>query len=188
MQIKLNTGYTIIKHMFFSIMLSFGGGYTFISMLRDRLVDREQLISQKDFNSILDWAQIIPGPVSFNFSIIFTYFFSGWGLTAVSVAAIILPSMAVAVFLGQFIIQFSLFKVFLKGVSLCIPVLIVRIVIDTVKTYSNRKIQYFYFLVTLIAIAASSGDLIVPLILLSILLSTLDYSYIHRRSGTDDAG
>ncbi len=182
----MNNYYIILKCFIKSILLSFGGGYTFISMVKDKLVTECELIDLKEYNNFLNWAQIIPGPVSFNFSVIFSYHISGIGLALISMIVILIPPITIVLLLSHFLLSSKIFIIFLQGVLICVPILILNIVIGIAKDFSKISLQYLYAIASLIIIIISSGELIVHLIIFFIVISILHYLITSKRNKTDD--
>jgi len=182
----MNNFYIIIKCFVRSILLSFGGGYTFISMVKEELVIEHELIEIKEYNNFLNWAQIIPGPVSFNFSIIFSYHVGGIGLAVASIFAILIPPITIVLFLSRFLLNSKYFIVFLQGVLICVPILIFNIVIGIARNFTKKKIQYFCSIASLVIISLSTGRFIVPLIIITIFISIFHYRINYKKDKTDD--
>ncbi len=81
---------------FFKInMITFGGGYTIVPVIRDEFVNKKELIDDEDMLDIVAIAQSGPGPMAINTSILTGYRLRGWKGALVCLLASVLPCLIV---------------------------------------------------------------------------------------------
>ena len=81
---------------FFKInMLTFGGGYTIVPVIRDEFVNKRGLIDDDRMLDIIAIAQSGPGPMAINTSILTGYSLKGWKGALICLLASVLPCLIV---------------------------------------------------------------------------------------------
>jgi chromate transporter len=117
-----------IFFVFFRVgLLSFGGGFAMLPILRHELHDRRHWMSDEDLTDIVSVATVFPGAVSVNAAFLQGLRMrGGWGV-AVAVAGIVTPSILVILLVAAFLSQFSTAEVvlaFFKGAGAAVTGLI----------------------------------------------------------------
>ncbi|MEG0249752.1 MAG: chromate transporter [Peptostreptococcus sp.] len=93
---KCSESYKSLFLTFFKInMVTFGGGYTIVPVIRDEFVNKRGLIDDDDMLDIVAIAQSGPGPMAINTSILTGYSIKGWKGALVCLLASVLPCLIV---------------------------------------------------------------------------------------------
>ncbi len=81
---------------FFKInLVTFGGGYTIVPVIRDEFVKKRKLIQDDEMLDMIAIAQSGPGPMAINTSILTGYRLKGWKGSLVSLFASVLPCLII---------------------------------------------------------------------------------------------
>lgn len=86
---------------------SFGGYSALISVVQDRLVERDKLISNKIIVEGFSLASILPGPVAVNTVTYIGFSLRGWPGAMVSMVSVITPSFFLMIVLTHFYLQYG---------------------------------------------------------------------------------
>ncbi len=74
-------------------MLTFGGGYTIVPLIREEFVRRESLLSDDEMLSLIALSQTVPGPIAVSTALMTGYRLKGRPGAVVGVAAAALPPL-----------------------------------------------------------------------------------------------
>lgn len=86
---------------------SFGGYSALISVVQDRLVERDKLISNKIIVEGFSLASVLPGPVAVNTVTYIGFSLRGWPGAMVSMVSVITPSFFLMIVLTHFYLQYG---------------------------------------------------------------------------------
>lgn len=93
---KENCSYKSLFLTFFKInLVTFGGGYTIVPVIRDEFVKKRNLIDDDEMLNIVAIAQSGPGPMAINTSILTGYRLNGWKGALVCLLASVLPCLII---------------------------------------------------------------------------------------------
>lgn len=76
-------------------VVTFGGGYAMIPLIREEIIDRKGWVKDDEFIDLLTIAQSIPGPIALNTAAFVGYRTRGYAGTLFSLAGIIIPSFVI---------------------------------------------------------------------------------------------
>ncbi|MFR9651662.1 MAG: chromate transporter [Rikenellaceae bacterium] len=76
-------------------LVTFGGGYAMIPLIREEIIDRRGWVNDDEFIDLLTIAQSTPGPIALNTAAFVGYRTRGYLGTLVSLGGIIIPSFVI---------------------------------------------------------------------------------------------
>lgn len=93
--------------VFFRVgLLTFGGGYAMLPVLRYELTSKRGWIPEDAFRDMVSSATALPGPIAVNTSFLFGRHIRGALGTAVALLGVILPSFMVMLLIATFLIRY----------------------------------------------------------------------------------
>lgn len=121
---------------------TFGGGYVVVPMVRKYFVERKQRFSEEKLMSMAAVAQSSPGAIAVNLSALAGLYCAGIGGLIVSVAAAVLPPLAVLSAVSYWYAAFSqspLIAAVLKGMLAGAAAVIVDFIVDMVQMIVKER-------------------------------------------------
>lgn len=139
--------YSLFWNLVYINTFTFGGGYTIVPVIKDRYVNKLNLISEDEMNEIMALAQSVPGVYAISVSFLLGRKLRGIAGSIVATIAAFLPSFIIIgiifVFYEKFI-QNIYVKKTLDGISAVISAVLLVTVINMLKSISkNKKIYTF---------------------------------------------
>jgi chromate transport protein ChrA len=120
---------------FSALLLSFGGGYTFIEIFREKN-KTQALLTEEEFEHFFAWGQIIPGPLAFNFAILTSHHLKGVLFAAMIFITTVISPVILSFLFFKFIFPLHLAKIFFKGILLLLPLIIFKVILKQIKNFS----------------------------------------------------
>jgi len=121
---------------------TFGGGYAMISLIENELVTKKQWVDKDTFYNYISIAQMSPGILAVNISILMGNLFFGKKGAVLCVIATVLPSftviLSVAVFLSAFKDSKVLNSIF-RGIS---PIVVALIILPVISLFKRTKLNF----------------------------------------------
>ena len=136
-----------------SLML-FGGGYVFIPLIQEIVVDGQGWVTQQEFVDAIAMGQITPGPILISAAFI-GYKVAGLAGATVATAGIFLPPavlMVLATRALEYIKKSSAIKAALRGVRPAVIGMIAAAAIVIAKTVPQTEVSLVIFLAALLAL------------------------------------
>ena len=135
-------------YIFFRVgAFTFGGGHAMIPVIQKEIVDKGNLLEEKDFLDIIGVSQCLPGAVAVNTSVFVGFKLYGLLGAIFALLGTMLPSMIVitifAIFYTQ-VVEFEFMQLFFKGVR---PAIVSLIFVATLKLSKPLDKNYFNFFV-----------------------------------------
>lgn len=144
----------LFKTLFLINLITFGGGYTIIPVIKNELVEREKLISNELMDKIIVLAQSIPGAMAISTSFLSGYYIYGFLGAIVALIASILPSMIIIILIAgvyKLLITNILIKNILNGLSASICAMLFLSVFQMFTKLYKKNRKYIYLSITLFA-------------------------------------
>lgn len=142
-------------YIFFRVgAFTFGGGYAMVPVIQKEMVERANLIEEKEFLDIIAVAQSLPGAVAVNTSVFVGFKLYGIPGALSALLGTVLPSMIVITILAVFYQQVQSLKsieLFFRGVR---PAIVALIFMAAIKLGKNLDRTAFNILVGLFAFIA----------------------------------
>lgn len=137
---------------------TFGGGYTIVPVIKDRYVNKLNLLSEKDMLEIMALSQSVPGVYAISTSFLLGKKLKGFRGAIVATIASALPSMIIIgiifVFYDNFI-QNIYIKRALDGISAVVSAVLFVTVINMIKTINKNEKRLLLFMLMIISFVLS---------------------------------
>ncbi len=141
---------------FYISAFTFGGGFVIVPLLRDRFVNRLKWLEDKEMVDLITVAQLTPGAITVNTSVLIGYRVGGVIGAVISVVGTILPPLVTISFISFFYDAFrqnKFISAILQGMQAGVAAVIVDVVINMTKPIvKNREI--FSLIIMLLAFVA----------------------------------
>jgi chromate transporter len=107
--------YTKLAYSFFKInLVTFGGGYAIMPIIKREYVEVKHLIQEEDMMDLLVLAQSIPGAMAVNTSMLVGFHLKGFKGAVVSLIGAVLPSLLVIIMVYYFYLDFQQYPLVLS--------------------------------------------------------------------------
>ncbi|WP_064579942.1 chromate transporter [Streptobacillus moniliformis] len=150
--------FELFKTLFIINSITFGGGYTIISIIKDEFVEKNKVISDEQMLKIITLAQSIPGVMTISTSFLVGYYSLGLLGAIIATIASILPCIIVISFIAfsysKFIANIYIQKM-LKGISGAIVALLFYTVYKMFINQLGYKKKYFYLTINILVLVLS---------------------------------
>lgn len=137
-------------------IVSFGGGWASVSIMRHELVTHQSLITAEQFNQVVYTIGFTPGPVAISSSAIIGKKIAGIFGAIFAVIGIILPPMIIGIILYTLMIKYtenSTVKGFIKGIGPAV-VAVIFFVLFGIGKGVFQEFNYYLLLIGVCAITA----------------------------------
>lgn len=144
----------LFKKLFIINLVTFGGGYTIIPVIKDEFVYRGKYIEEDNMIKIISLAQSVPGAMTISTSFLVGYYTRGKKGSVIAVLASVLPCLiiiAAIAFSYTKLIENIKIKNALSGISGSIMALLIITAISLVKKEWESPKKYFYISITIIS-------------------------------------
>ena len=144
----------LFKKLFIINLVTFGGGYTIIPVIKDEFVYRGKYIEEDNMIKIISLAQSVPGAMTISTSFLVGYYTRGKKGSVIAVLASVLPCLiiiAAIAFSYTKLIENIKIKNALSGISGSIMALLIITAIRLVKKEWESPKKYFYISITIIS-------------------------------------
>lgn len=144
----------LFKTLFLINLITFGGGYTIIPVIKNELVERENLISSEQMDKIIVLAQSVPGAMAISTSFLSGYYIYGFFGALIALIASILPSMIIIILIAgmyKLLISNILVKNILNGLSASICAMLFLSVFAMFNKMYKHNRKYIYLSITIMA-------------------------------------
>jgi chromate transporter len=84
-------------------LLSFGGGYAMLPLLREDFVNINHWISVKEWLRIVTVSQMTPGPIAVNAATFIGYLIQGFFGSLLATVSVVLPSVCIVMLVAKFL-------------------------------------------------------------------------------------
>ncbi len=84
-------------------LLSFGGGYAMLPLLREDFVNTNNWISISEWLRIVTVSQMTPGPIAINAATFIGYFVQGFKGSLLATISVIFPSVCIVMLIARFL-------------------------------------------------------------------------------------
>lgn len=138
-------------------LLTVGGGYAMIPVIREQLVVKRGLINDSEFLDAVVRAQSVPGAIAVNLSLIIGNRIAGISGSIGSLLGVVLPPFLVILLIAKVFTEFTntpVFSGFLKGVRIGITAALIILSFNLIRE-STRQIK------TLVIIAVFAFAIVV---------------------------
>jgi chromate transporter len=92
-------------------LLTFGGGYAMISLIKEKVVDKKKWMSEEEINDIIIIAESTPGPIAINLATYCGYKVKGILGSLAATIGVVLPSLIIIFSISLFFDRFIQNKV-----------------------------------------------------------------------------
>ncbi|WP_421622729.1 chromate transporter [Borrelia sp. MN22-0132] len=123
--------------------ITIGGGLLIISELRKMIVNKKKLISDKEFNEILETSNVVPGVTAINFAFLIGKKLKGFKGAIMLTIAGILPSIFVITMIALYVNLNSnniYIQKFLEGAKISSTIIMSIIILEFSKKMLNQSI------------------------------------------------
>lgn len=153
---KKKIGYfDLFRSLFIISLVTFGGGYTIIPIIKDEFVTRKKVISEDEMIKIITLSQSLPGVMTIS-----TSFLTGYTLLGVFGAIIATIASTLPCIMIISLIAFSYNKLIeniyiqraLNGVSGAVIALLLITVFSMLRKGISDKHKYFYVIIFLVSL------------------------------------
>lgn len=151
------SNFKLFRILFFINLVTFGGGYTIIPIIKDEFVDKRNYISEDEMLKIVTVSQSLPGVMTVSASFLTGYRINGYIGAVVSVLASILPCFIIISLISlsyNKFIENELIKSSLNAISGAIIGLLLLTVISMLKKLFNDNKKYFYIFIIVLSFLA----------------------------------
>jgi len=147
----------LISSLFFTFLkvglVSFGGGYAMIGILKEEVVERKKWLSKEEFIEVIAIAEMTPGPIAINTATFVGYKIGGiWG-AIFATTGVVLPSFTIILIIAIFSAKFlenRFVKNFMYGVILAIVAQLAKVSINFIKSFKKTAFTISVFSASLI--------------------------------------
>ena len=148
MENKKITLIELFKKLFVINLVTFGGGYTIIPVIKDEFVCRGKYIEEDDMIKIVSLAQSVPGAMTISTSFLVGYYTRGKKGSVIAVLASVLPCLII---IAAKLIENVKIKNILSGISGSIMALLIITSVSLIKKEWESPKRYFYISITIIS-------------------------------------
>lgn len=171
----------LFKTLFVINLLTFGGGYTIMPIIKDEFVNKKKCIDDEEMNDILTMAQSIPGIMTVSTCFLTGYKINGFIGAFISVLASVLPCFLVisVVFVSYtYLIENIYIKNTLSGISGAISALLLLSIISMIKARLKSNKKLFYITIMILSFIA---NYILKISIVYIILTCAILGYLYNR-------
>ena len=136
----------------FLISASTSGGYTIVSIMKDVFVNRYQWLSEDEMLDLLAIAQVTPGAIAINTSVLVGYHMAGAAGGIVTMLGTVLPPlliMSVVATCYGFFAENRIIRYLMKGMQAGVCALLINVTLDLFLNLSRQKSVLSYLLLIL---------------------------------------
>ena len=144
----------LFRRLFIINLVTFGGGYTTIPVIKDEFVYRGRYLEEDKMIKIISLAQSVPGAMTISTSFLVGYYTRGKKGSIIAVLASVLPCLIIIsaiAFSYSKLIENIKIKNALSGISGSIIALLVITVVELIKKEWNSPKKYFYISITIVS-------------------------------------
>ena len=148
--------------------VSFGGYMALVSILRDELVDRRQVLKDEVILDAVALASVFPGPLAVNIVIYVGYKLRGKVGMLIAFAGILLPAFVLVCILTYVYFEYGdvlYLEPIFKGVMPAVAAIILSVAIKMTKTHIRHWVQVILLLISVAALLIFSGFKIIILLM-----------------------
>lgn len=135
--------------------LTFGGGYSIISLIEREFVSKKKWINEKEMSDILSVAESVPGAIALNTATFIGYRIAGWRGAVSAMLGIIFPTFVIIITLSVTYLYFHnnpIVEAAFKGIAATIIAMIINASIKVGKTAVLDKITGIIAIVSLLVL------------------------------------
>ena len=174
----------LFKDMLFISAFTFGGGFTIVSLMKDRFVDERNWISDEEMLDIIMIAESTPGAIAVNAAILVGYKISGIKGIFISVLGTIIPPILIIIVISRIYNAFisnSYIKYLLDGIKAGVAAIIINSSVNLGSNFIKNKnyvsILIFSIAFTLIFVLKVN---VIYVLLVSIFLGMLQTMFFRK--------
>jgi chromate transporter len=180
-----------LKYLFFTFLkigaTSWGGFMALISVVQKNLVERDKVIEDEEILDGISLASVLPGPVAFNVISFLGYRLRGMKGALVSMAAILLPSFILILFLTFIYFEYGqlpVFENFFSGVLPAVSAIIISVAFSMSKKHLKDYKQFVICVVAALSLILFQAFYITMLIMA--VGAILGYLFYHKSAKSDE--
>lgn len=155
----MKSKYSYVFQIFISFFkigpLTFGGGYSIISLIEREFVSKKKWINEKEMSDILSVAESVPGAIALNTATFIGYRIAGWRGAVSAMLGIIFPTFVIIITLSVTYLYFHnnpMVEAAFKGIAATIIAMIINASIKVGKTAVLDKITGTIAIVSLLVL------------------------------------
>lgn len=158
---------------FFKIgAFTFGGGYAMISLIENELVAKNRWLDTDTFTKYLSIAQMSPGILAVNISILMGNLFYGKKGAILCVVATCMPAFVLILLIAMFFVEFRQLEIVDKVFRGIRPVVVALIIMPVFSLCQKAKINFTTALIPIAVVVAVVGFDISPVYIIIVSIAS----------------
>ena len=188
MRTKLKDSFKLFFTFFFIGLISFGGGYSMLTIIREKVVNKHQWIDDYSLTEMFTISEMTPGPIAINIATFVGGKLLGVLGSIIATIAVSLPSFFIIIIVSTLVSKYRNSEVlnsFLRGMRVAVIILLAR----AFKMFLKNTKHNFFSLLLMIYSAVMSFFLkinAIYIIIISFTLSSLSAFLTHPSSKKGD--
>ena len=146
----------------FLISASTSGGYTIVSIMKDKFVNKNKWLSENEMLDLLAIAQSTPGPIAINTSVLVGYKVAGIAGALITVLGTTLPPLIIMSIVATFYNYFSdnkIIRYLMHGMQAGVCALLVNVTLDLFFNLTKQNSILSYILLIISFVVARYTDI-----------------------------
>lgn len=135
-------------------LLTFGGGYAMISLIKEKVADKKRWMTEEEINDIIIIAESTPGPIAINLATYCGYKVKGFWGSLLATIGVVLPSLIIIFSISLFFDAFIQNKV-VAAIFMGIKCAVVYLITTAgIRMFRKMKKNWYSVSVVFLVIAA----------------------------------